>query len=229
MAIAMQMPRLDECVPYTSSGQEVTQTVRYPQGRTYSLPRLQSVRSDEDLQNAQRIGYMVAELFWSGFSGALSRATSHLISAADEGLSVQTTMLKMARPAIVQSLFIPRLDKAATLSSLERLTTLAPNWSGYSAGPIDRDVIQSAKEFIWGLPNDIIGMPTVIPMTRGRLQFEWHRGNRSLELEFADVNQIHYLKWDPNAGVEEEDVIPVNDMAKVHSLLRWFAAEPGDA
>jgi hypothetical protein len=229
MAIAMQMPQLDECVPYTSSGQDVTQTGSYPQGRTCSLPPLQSVRSDDDLQNAQRIGYMVAELFWSGFSGALSKATTHLSSAADEGMSDQATMLKKARSAMVRSSLIPRLDKAATLSSLERLRTLAPNWSGYGASPINRDVIQLAKEFIWGLPNDIIGTPTVVPMTRGRLQFEWHRGNRSLELELADVNQIHYLKWDSDEGVEEEDVIPVNDMAKVHGLLRWFAAELGDA
>jgi len=122
----------------------------------------------------------------------------------------------------------PRLDKAATLIALEQLKTLAPNWSGYSASPIDRHVIQTAKEVVWALPSDIIETPKVVPMTRGRLQFEWHRGNRSLELEFADGDQIHYLKWDPDAGIEEEDVIPVNDVAMIHALLRWFEAEPGD-
>lgn len=122
----------------------------------------------------------------------------------------------------------PRLDKAATLIALEQLKTLAPNWSGYRASPIDRGVIQTAKEVVWALPSDIIETPKVVPMTRGRLQFEWHRGNRSLELEFADGDQIHYLKWDPDVGIEEEDVIPVNDVDMIHALLRWFDAEPGD-
>ena len=130
--------------------------------------------------------------------------------------------------AYARAASVPRLDKAATLIALEQLKTLAPNWSGYSASPIDRRVIQTAKEVVWALPSDIIETPKVVPMTRGRLQFEWHRGNRSLELEFADGDQIHYLKWDPDAGIEEEDVIPVNDVAMIHSLLRWFEAEPGD-
>ena len=121
---------------------------------------------------------------------------------------------------------IPRLDKAATLTALEELKTLPPNWSGYSASPIDHDLIQAAKEFISALPRDIIATPKVVPMTRGRLQFEWHRGNRSLELEFESSDRIHYLKWDSDAGIEEEDAIPVKDRAKIRDLLRWFALEP---
>jgi hypothetical protein len=118
-----------------------------------------------------------------------------------------------------------QLDKAATLCALEELKALPPNWSGYTAIPIDRGLIQTAKELIWALPSDIVGTPKVVPMTRGRLQFEWHEGNRSLELEFEGSNRIHYLKWDPDAGVEEEDVIPVDDVARIHALLRWFAPE----
>jgi hypothetical protein len=122
----------------------------------------------------------------------------------------------------------PRLDKSATLIALEQLKTLPPNWSGYPAIPIDRGVIQAAMEFIRALPSDIVTTPRVVPMTRGRLQFEWHRGNRSLELEFENSDRIHYLKWDSDAGIEEEDVIPVRDTAKIQALLRWFAPEPVD-
>jgi hypothetical protein len=121
-----------------------------------------------------------------------------------------------------------RLDKAATLSALEGLKALPPNWSGYTAIPIDRRLLQAAKELIWALPSDIIGTAKVVPMTRGRLQFEWHRGNRSLELEFESSDRIHYLKWDSDAGIEEEDVIPVDDVSRIHALLRWFAPERGN-
>jgi len=121
---------------------------------------------------------------------------------------------------------IARLDKVATFRALEELQTLPPNWSGYGASPIDPDRIQAAKAFILALPCNLIATPKVVPMTRGRLQFEWHRGNRSLELEFESSDRIHYLKWDSDAGIEEEDVMPVNDGARIHALLRWFTLEP---
>ena len=121
-----------------------------------------------------------------------------------------------------------KLDKAATLCALEELKTLPLNWSGYGASPIDHDLIQAAKEFISALPCDLIATPKVVPMTRGRLQFEWHRGNRSLELEFESSDRIHYLKWDSDAGIEEEDAIPVSDGEKIGALLRWFTLEPAN-
>jgi hypothetical protein len=62
-------------------------------------------------------------------------------------------------------------------------------------------------------------------MTRGRLQLEWHRGNRSLELEFESPGRIRYLKVDDDSGVEEESVIPTSQTALVVALLQWFASE----
>jgi hypothetical protein len=123
---------------------------------------------------------------------------------------------------------IARLDKAAALRALEELRTLPPNWNGYGAGLIDPDRIQAAMAFISALPTDLVATPKVVPMTRGRLQFEWHRGNRSLELEFETSDRIHYLKWDSDADIEEEDAIPLNDGAKIQALLRWFALEPAN-
>ena len=121
---------------------------------------------------------------------------------------------------------IARLDKAATLRGLEELQALPQNWSGSGASPIDPDRIRAAKAFISALPCDLIATPKVVPMTRGWLQFEWHRGNRSPELEFESSERIRYLKWDSDAGIEEEDAIPIDDGAKIHALLRWFAPEP---
>jgi hypothetical protein len=119
-------------------------------------------------------------------------------------------------------------EKAAILRALEQLGALPANWNGYGASAIYRDLIETAKEFILAVPSEMIGNPQVVPMTRGRLQFEWHRGNRSLELEFETSDRIHYLKWDPAAGIEDEDVIPVKDVGRIHALLRWFEAELGN-
>lgn len=62
-------------------------------------------------------------------------------------------------------------------------------------------------------------------MTRGRVQLEWHRGRRSLELEFETPTTVHFLKWDPDAGVEEEDVLPATQTKELHDLLSWYVSE----
>jgi hypothetical protein len=121
------------------------------------------------------------------------------------------------------------LDQAQALGALEALKGLPPNWNGYGAIPIDRAVIGAAEDFIRSLPGDIATTPKVVPMTRGRLQFEWHRGNRSLELEFESSDRLHYLKWDSDAGVEEEEIISADDTGAVLALLRWFASESENA
>lgn len=122
-----------------------------------------------------------------------------------------------------------RLDKTEVLNALEALKSLPADWSGSGAVPIDRQLIRAAKLFTLSLPSDVTSTPMVMPMMGGRLQFEWHRGNRSLELEFEGGDRLHYLKWDSDAGVEEEDVISVEDTGTVHALLRWFASESGNA
>ncbi|MFO0959942.1 MAG: hypothetical protein U0800_21315, partial [Isosphaeraceae bacterium] len=70
---------------------------------------------------------------------------------------------------------VSRLDKSSTLRALDQLKSLGPNWNGYNATSIDRQLIQAARQFIISLPNDIAPTPKVVPMTKGRLQFEWHR------------------------------------------------------
>jgi hypothetical protein len=110
------------------------------------------------------------------------------------------------------------------LEELDRLRRLEHDWNGYGAPPIDPKAIESAEQFLTSLPGTKVTAPKVVPMTRGRLQFEWHRGNRSLELEFETPDRVHYLKWDTDAGIEEEDILSIEETRKLHELLEWFAA-----
>jgi hypothetical protein len=162
-------------------------------------------------------------------------------SASPQGLDVASFQAVGAHPAPPttvgdsretahpRSAAAARLDKAQALGALEALKGLPPDWNGYGAIPIDRGVIGAAEDFIRSLPGDIATTPTVVPMTRGRLQFEWHRGNRSLELEFESSDRLHYLKWDSDAGVEQEEILSAGDTGAVLALLRWFASESGNA
>ena len=117
------------------------------------------------------------------------------------------------------------LDKESVLAALEELRHFEKNWNGYQADPINFQVIAAARRFIKSLPDDLITSPQVVPMTRGRLQFEWHRGERSLELEFETPTQVHYLKCDDSRGIEEEQVLPLADRQSILELLRWFMSD----
>jgi hypothetical protein len=126
--------------------------------------------------------------------------------------------------AIDRALFV-HLDRPDTLGRIEQLARLPHDWNGYGAEPIAPGVIEAASEWIKLLPPDGITTPQVVPMTRGRLQFEWHRGNRSLELEFETPTLIHYLKYDPDRAIEEEATLPVDETTRLIELLHWFHEE----
>jgi len=105
---------------------------------------------------------------------------------------------------------------------LNRLAALPHNWDAQGARNIDPQFIQAARILIQSLPANIAKVPTVVPMAKGNLQFEWHDGPRSLELEIENPKRIHFLKWHPEEGIEEEGVYDIEDIARSAALIRWF-------
>src|SRR5438132_1629589 len=90
-------------------------------------------------------------------------------------------------------------------ADLQGLGRLPPNWDGYSAPPINPDIIAAARAFLGALAPNLAGRPGVVPMSTGNLQLEWHEGPKILEMEFESPQTIRYLRWHPEQGVEEED------------------------
>ena len=109
---------------------------------------------------------------------------------------------------------------------LYRIASLPNNWDSEGACSIDPEVIEAARDFVARLPSRLksnIPIPAVVPMRKGNLQFEWHDGPRSLELEIEDPRTIHYLKWHAEAGIEEENACSISDTVTILQLLDWFA------
>lgn len=135
-----------------------------------------------------------------------------------------------AKPSIESTENAPKSDETAkTIESLENLRILATNWSGYGDIPIDGQLIAEAKQVVHSVASSFASQPKIVPMSKGRLQMEWHKGNRSLELEFEKPGQLHFLKWDPENSTEEEDVVPTDNIAAIRNLVNWFHMGLGDA
>lgn len=119
-------------------------------------------------------------------------------------------------------------DRTGLLNKIAKLAGLNRGWDGSRADPIEPELIESALAFAFAFVDHMPGDPIVTPMCLGRLQFEWHRGGRMLEIEFDEPGRIHYLKW---AGLDTddtaEDVIPIAGNSRaIIALFRWFATEP---
>src|SRR4051794_31299831 len=100
--------------------------------------------------------------------------------AEDEG-SDRIAVLGQSNPARQDRRYVGEsLDKDSLVGRIHDLSKLPRDWNGYGAAPIDPAVIRIAERFVSDLPIEWISAPQVVPMTRGRLQLEWHRGDRSL-------------------------------------------------
>ena len=105
---------------------------------------------------------------------------------------------------------------------LDRLASFPANWDREGAPRIDSAIIRAARDFIARLPHNVAPIPAVVPSAAGNLQFEWNAGRRSLELEIESPATIHYLKWDADEGVEEENVFDIEDIDRTVRLIQWF-------
>jgi hypothetical protein len=107
-------------------------------------------------------------------------------------------------------------------AGLNRLLSLPANWDSDGARTIESQLVEAARKFVGELPENLISPPAVVPMAKGNLQLEWHSGPRSLELEFESPSMIHYLKWHPEEGVEDEGFFSSDDVDRAVGLIRWF-------
>jgi len=112
--------------------------------------------------------------------------------------------------------------RLAVNDELDRVASLAENWDGQGARTLDPAVVDAARQFVARLPDNIAMPPAVVPMAKGNLQFEWHDGPRTLELEIESPTTIHYLKWDSEQDLEEEHFFDIGDISQAELLLRWF-------
>jgi predicted DNA-binding antitoxin AbrB/MazE fold protein len=107
-------------------------------------------------------------------------------------------------------------------AEIDRLAALRSNWDGYGGPALDRGILDAARRFVANVASNITARPLVVPMSSGAVQFEWHQGQKILELEVEDASTIHYLKWNPPEGIQEEAVFPINDAEKAIALIGWF-------
>ncbi len=110
-------------------------------------------------------------------------------------------------------------------SQLDELGQLQRNWDGYGSPPLEQEILAAAHDWVDHLPEHLAIRPMVIPLPCSGVRFEWNDGPRSLQLEFDSPDTIHYLKWNPDAGMEEEETFPPGNTDQAVSLIQWFMSD----
>ena len=84
--------------------------------------------------------------------------------------------------------------------SLERLLRLGPDWDTYGGCPLDPECVNAALELAFQSFRDDTPAPSVVPTSRGGLQFEWHTGGVDFEIEFLSATRVCGLFEDQVTG-----------------------------
>lgn len=96
--------------------------------------------------------------------------------------------------------------------------TLPPNWNSYGAPTIDRAAAQNAVNFLVTRMHASTPAPSIVPLSSGGIQLEWHRRGIDLEVVF-ELREPPFFSYQTENN--EEGDCPVDaDRELLSALLR---------
>ena len=98
----------------------------------------------------------------------------------------------------------------ATIRALEGLLQLPDNWDRCGAPRIDIDIAKGVMSLLSSVMRDDTPAPSVVPTTRGGIQFEWHTRGIDLEVEFLSSVRVRGLFEDLRNGDAWDEDLSVN-------------------
>jgi hypothetical protein len=89
------------------------------------------------------------------------------------------------------------------LERMNRLTDLAAGWNGHGAREVKGDTAMEAVKFLAEVAYPKIAAPSIVPISDGGVQVEWHRGGLDIEISFSEDDPGVYVE-DREDGSSEE-------------------------
>jgi hypothetical protein len=71
------------------------------------------------------------------------------------------------------------------VAALLRFISFPQDWDSYDGMPLRHDTGMFALQVLSGVMNDAIPLPSIVPVSGGGVQFEWHQNNLDIELYVA--------------------------------------------
>lgn len=109
----------------------------------------------------------------------------------------------------------------ATLQGFADLFTLPPNWDTYGAGPISQLVLSRGLSLVDWLMGPDTHAPSIVPLSGGGIQMEWHHNAQYLELVVTPEEGVRYFYHDSRSGTEEEEPL-IGHETRIQELVSQF-------
>ncbi len=151
--------------------------------------------------------------FTAASSAALTKPKEQSFVFPCEGSKyrIVVTTNKLPAPAWVEP----------TVSALVDVQSLPDNWDSYGGRKINHDLISRSLTTLERIMDATSPAPSVVPLTDGGLQLEWHRKQQDLEIVFPidDTPQFSYVNR--TTGTELEGF--ARDVVTLFQLLQGIA------
>jgi len=112
-----------------------------------------------------------------------------------------------------------------TANSIAELLWLPRNWDSYNALPIDMARVGSVLRVLLSTLDDRSPAPSVVPLSNGGIQIEWHRNSVDLEIESISANRFGLYFADDESGESLEDEF-TTDLSLLRSLVSRLSNMP---
>jgi hypothetical protein len=106
-----------------------------------------------------------------------------------------------------------------TIQSFEDLLQLPPNWDGYGAAQIQELIVDTAYRLLREVMDNDAPTPSVVPLSDGGVQLEWHRHGRNLEIEFPADETPSFYYYEDGAHLDSE-----GQVSRSYDLLQAYIA-----
>jgi hypothetical protein len=102
--------------------------------------------------------------------------------------------------------FVNRLPAwyADALDRLRRLTDLSTGWDGHTGKPTTVNAAVYGLEVLGRIMGAGVPLPSIMPLSNGGLQLEWHRKGWDIEIEIVGGPRIVVFTHNLATGEEEE-------------------------
>lgn len=89
-----------------------------------------------------------------------------------------------------------------TFRSATNLLTLRKSWDTYGADVISEDAVKNTLESLFSFCGQSTPLPSLVPLSTGKIQVEWHSKGKDLELEIDDAGIANLFYCDNTEEIE---------------------------
>jgi hypothetical protein len=107
----------------------------------------------------------------------------------------------------------------ATVKGLGSTLRLDNGWDTYNAAPVSPSSVQRALAFLFRFLEPSSPTPSVVPLSDGGVQMEWHRGGLDIEVTFSPREVPELYVRDLETGDEWEGDATTDLIEQVRPLL----------